>query len=401
MRLAANHGLAYQGSIILGLGFTLSEEKAHALIVEDAKNGDVLYPYLNGQDLNSHPMQKARRWVINFWDWPLSRDADGNWQEAGEEEQAEWVREGRVPKDFPGSVAEDFPQLLSIVREKVKPDRDKNKRKARRERWWQFAENASGLYHAIGRGDSFFAHPAWWEEAPLPRHPQVLAITGVSKFLVVTFVENDAVFTQDLRVLSLASMSDFGLLQSCVHTEWAWKQSSRLETRLRYTPSDILETFPFPLDYGCVSISEPAASFHESRRAFMQDEAVGLTKFNNRFHDPEDQDSRLESLRDLQRAIDLAVCEAYGWADVDLGHGFHEIDYLPENENVRFAISRAARLEILRRLSTLNRERYDEEVRQGMHDKRSAGSKKGRAKRTKSKSNAGKKLGTGQGALDF
>ena len=30
---------------------------------------DVIYPYLDGHDLNTDPEQKPSRWVINFWDW--------------------------------------------------------------------------------------------------------------------------------------------------------------------------------------------------------------------------------------------------------------------------------------------------------------------------------------------
>jgi len=47
---------------------------------------------------------------------------------------------------------------------------------------------------------------------------------------------------------------------------------------------------------------------------------------------------------------------------IDLGHGFHEVDYLPENDRVRFTISPAARKEVLKRLLLLNHERHAEEV---------------------------------------
>ncbi len=70
-RLVANEGKSFQGSNILGLGFTMSPEEAQALIEKDPKNEEVLFPYLNGQDLNSSPNQSPSRWVINFKDWPL------------------------------------------------------------------------------------------------------------------------------------------------------------------------------------------------------------------------------------------------------------------------------------------------------------------------------------------
>lgn len=75
----------------------------------------------------------------------------------------------------------------------------------------------------------------------------------------------------------------------------------------------------------------------------------------------------IEDLRALQREMDIAVAHAYGWDDLDLEHGFHEVPYLPENDRVRFTISETARVEVLRRLSDLNRQRYEEEVAQGLH----------------------------------
>ena len=53
-----------------------------------------------------------------------------------------------------------------------------------------------------------------------------------------------------------------------------------------------------------------------------------------------------------------------GWDDLDLDHGFHEVAYLPENNCMRFTVSETTRVEILRRLSELNRDRFDEEINQ-------------------------------------
>lgn len=68
--LAANSNKAFQGPIVLGMGFTMSPEEAQALIDKSPRNADVLFPYLNGKDLNQSPTQAAPRWIINFFDWP-------------------------------------------------------------------------------------------------------------------------------------------------------------------------------------------------------------------------------------------------------------------------------------------------------------------------------------------
>jgi hypothetical protein len=69
-----------------------------------------------------------------------------------------------------------------------------------------------------------------------------------------------------------------------------------------------------------------------------------------------------------------AVAAAYGWTDLDLGHGFHET-----KQGLRFTISEPARREVLGRLLRLNHERYAEEVAHGLHEKgRKAGKGSGR-----------------------
>lgn len=48
-----NQGKSFQGSIVLGKGFVLEPKEAILLIEKAVKNKDVLFPYLNGDDLNN------------------------------------------------------------------------------------------------------------------------------------------------------------------------------------------------------------------------------------------------------------------------------------------------------------------------------------------------------------
>lgn len=57
--------------------------------------------------------------------------------------------------------------------------------------------------------------------------------------------------------------------------------------------------------------------------------------------------------------MDQSVLAAYGWSDLDLGHGFHNT-----KQGVRFTISESARHEVLDRLLVLvdcplSREKYE------------------------------------------
>ena len=139
-------------------------------------------------------------------------------------------------------------------------------------------------------------------------------------------------------------------------------------TRLKYSPGNAYETFPFPANRSS-PFKELGDQLDVLRRQIMTSRNIGLTALYNLFHDPTKNDSELEEMRKLQREIDEAVRDAYGWSDIDLGHGFHEVGYLPANDNVRYTISEPARIEILKRLSALNRQRWEEEEAAGLHKK--------------------------------
>jgi hypothetical protein len=328
-RLAANAGKSFQGSIVLGMGFVLEPEVAQRLIDKDARNRDVLFPYLNGEDLNSRPDQSPSRWVINFFDWPLDRQM--------------------APAGYKGPVAADYPDCLAIVDDKVKPERMKNNRKVYRDRWWHYAEKRPELYRTI---------------AGMKR---VLVKSEVGNKLSFEFVSNNMVFSHMLIVFDVQGVDDQALLQSSCHELWSRHYGSSMRTDLRYTPSDCFDTFPFPDPSTPHSaLATAGAAYHTHRRQIMLTRQEGLTRTYNRFHNPDESTAAdIQKLRDLHVEMDNAVAAAYGWSDLDIGHGFHET-----KQGMRFTISESARREVLARLLKLNHERYAEEVAQGLHDKK-------------------------------
>lgn len=344
-RLRANEGISFLGSSVVGMGFVLTEDEAKAISASDQRNKDVLFGYINGKELNSDPEQKPSRWLINFWDWTAER-------------------------------AQTYEAPWRWIEERVKPERQRRKksgeyqlRKPMPQRWWQFGEKRPGLYHAIGRGINFESHPDGWVEKTKV-NDRVLALSRVSKTLAFSFVQNEYIYSDQIVVFSLSRYSDFSLLQSSIHAVFAWQNASRLKNDLRYTPSDVLETFPWPRSPGRDSNDELerlGQMLDEARREKMIKASYGLTKLYNGFHSPAVIEIEIENLRFLHRKIDLAVAKSYGWGNLDLEHGFHEVGYLPENDRIRFTISEGARREVLHRLADLNRDRYQEEVDQGLH----------------------------------
>ena len=353
-RLVNNQESSFLGSKLTGMGFILLPDEAKLLIQRNPKNKEVLFPYLNGEDINSRPDQSPSRWVINFKDYPLDVDRDD-------------------PKKSKGApYAADYPDCLAIVQEKVKPERDLNNRKERREKWWQYGEKTPALYRAIEKRSRIFV---------IPR---------VSKFLTVSASPTNIVASEATVVIASEFFSTFTLLQSDIHQLWTIAFQSSLETRGRYTPSDCFETFPFPTpDPSDLSTQFPTLNtigetYYTHRQTVMRERQEGLTKTYNRFHDANETASDIQKLRSLHIEMDQAVAAAYGWQDLDLGHGFHKT-----KQGDRFTISETARREVLDRLLELNHQRYAEEVAQGLHDKKGKKKTKVTPKKSKSKVDSG------------
>ena len=197
IRLAENTGIAFQGCIVLDMGFVVDPPEAQEWIEKNPRNAEVLFPYLNGEDLNSRPDCSASRWVIDFNDRAIES-------------------------------ARDYLQPFQRVQQLVKPERDGNKRAVRRERWWQFAERAAGLRKAIASLDD------------------VLVMALVSKAVMPQRVPTAQVFSHRLAVFASDSDAYLAILTSSPHWLWAVTYSSTLESRVNYSPSDCFLTFPRP-----------------------------------------------------------------------------------------------------------------------------------------------------------
>ena len=344
-RLKVNERTTFQGSVVLGMGFVLTDEQAEDMLSDDPKNAEVVFRYLDGDDLKSSPEQRPTRWVISFWDWPeenaLSYNAPWQW-----------------------------------IEERVKPERQRRGndgqyvlRRPLPERWWQYADKRPALYHAIGRGHHFVHHPEGWSSTSRP-HEQVLVAGRVGKYFNPSVVENDVIFHEKCVVFAVDEVYGYAaLFNSSPVDAWVWKHSSRMKLDLNFSPSDAVETFPFLEPSDIARLKNLGREYLQARREVMTDPAnpIGLTKLYNRFHNAGDGEQRIKRLRELHREIDAAVMCAYGWDDIDLGHGYHEQPNLAENDRVRFTISGAARAEVLRRFAELNHERYEEEVAKGLH----------------------------------
>ena len=359
-RLEANARKSFQGSIVLGMGFTFDDTdkkgvatplaEMRQLVAETPRNREAIFPYIGGQEVNNSPAQAYYRYVINFHDWPLRRDDIGErWTDADDDRRKELRRRPAVPEDYSGPVATDYPDLLTILEERVKPDRDRQNRKALRERWWHYAEKRPGLYATIAGLD------------------RVLAINcGATPHHAFTFLSARMVFANTLAVFPLDTHAAFCALQCRVHELWARFFGSSMKDDLRYTPSDVFETFPFPEDWTTHPALEAAGKeYYQFRADLMVQNDEGLTKTYNRFHDPNEYAPEIDRLRELHAAMDRAVLAAYGWSDIPTDCNFL-LDYEIDEESGaagrgRYRWPDDVRDEVLARLLELNADRADHE----------------------------------------
>jgi len=343
-KIKQNEGKSFVGSYVLGKGFILDSNEVHQFIDTDYKYNDVIFPYLIGDDLNNNIDQAPSRWVINFFDWTEER-------------------------------AKDYYLCYKRLEDLIKPERQKNNREGYRKYWWQHGEKRPELYRTIGKMDSAFA------------------ISRVTKQATFSIISTKIVASEATVIVALDDVKCLAILNSNFHDSWAWKMCSTMgASTLRYSASEAFETFPFPQDISqeqSILLDNFGKWHHEHRRQLMLNVKLGLTDIYNLFHFQNDLSKckikggktlftdhltkttgticldesvkEVNKLRELHRQMDIAVLDAYGWNDIDLRHDFYDVDYLPENDRVRYTIHLDARKEILKRLLELNHKIHAED----------------------------------------
>ena len=354
--LKSNSDLGFLGSYLYGEGFVIDKPEAEQLLKKRNTNSDIIFEYLIGKDLNSNYNQKAKRYVINFFDWDYDK-------------------------------AIEYPECFQILTERVKPQRDPVIAKGKQIHefdYWKFWDKRLDKYDTI---------------KDLNR---VLVISRVSKTLAFAFVPTNQVFADSIVVIPFDSSEKFSILQSTVHNIWIWEFCTTMKTDPNYGPSNVLHNFPFPdLKNSNTILNEIGENYHEHRKNLMSDMNIGLTKIYSIFHDSklnqlfQNEKWRIEfpdkvdevinyinknhcssvhpaynlsqllgiiQLRKLHVTMDELVLSAYGWNDIELNHSFYDLDYLPENDRNRFTIHPEARKEVLKRLLELNHKIHEEET---------------------------------------
>jgi hypothetical protein len=331
-RLAANAGKSFQGSIVLGMGFTFDDTDAKGvatpiadmerILAEHPEYREVIFPYIGGEEVNTSSTHAHHRYTINF----------------GERSEEECRRR--------------WPELMAIVEAKVRPERIEAARKSKSSHgrraaiWWEHYHHAKELYAAIAGLD------------------RVLVISYVGQQAAFAFLPRKMLFAGTLIVFPFETDAAFCALQARPHEIWARFFGSSLEDRLRYTPSDCFETFPFPENWETHPTLETVGrAYYDFRAALMVKNGEGLTKIYNHFHDPHDSDPEIEKLRALHADMDRVVLKAYGWPDIPtdceflLDYEIDEEEWGNRKKPYRYRWPDEVQAEVLARLLELNAQR--------------------------------------------
>lgn len=368
VRLVANAERSFVGSYVLGLGFTFDDNdskgaassvsRMHHLIAKEPRNALRIFPYIGGEEVNSHPSHQHHRYVINFSDLPLRRDSSlPSWAESTIANRNTFLRDGVVPADYVEPVAADWPDLLGIAEDRVKPQRAKlgqnTDARRRKKFWWQWGRYTPGLYDRIRHLDRVFVTNA-----------------AAVMYHIIAAVPAQQVFSHKLIVFAFDDFGSFAALQSRIHEIWSSRFGSTRGAidALTYNPTQVFRTYPFPVGLpDHAELTKIGAEYNAHRARTLVDEKIGLTELYSRFNNPNDETKPVIELRRLHDALDRAVLDAYGWTDIEPNTDF-ERDWASEDGvgPWRYRWPEPIRDDVLGRLLALNGERAADEVRRGL-----------------------------------
>jgi hypothetical protein len=276
--LRANAGLSARGVQLMGAGFAVTPARADALCVHSAPVApSPARPYRNGRDLAGRSRDLM---AIDFHD----------------------LDEREARRLHPGF----YDHLLTTV----KAARDRNGRKAYRDRWWQFGEPRRELRAALAGLDRY------------------IVTIETAKHRWFQFLDVEILPDNKLVVIATDDAAVLGVLSSRAHLAWFRSHCGRIgayDGDAVYVKSACFDAFPFP-DLSVAARAEVAALAEELQevreRALLRDPTLTMTTLYNAITraGPVADDGRgrtacVELLRYLHARLNDCVEKAYGWSD--------------------------------------------------------------------------------------
>lgn len=275
--LRANEDLANRGFCLFGAGFIVPPDAVAKL-----QPCDRIYPYRNGRDLTDAPRGVS---VIDLYG--LTTD----------------------------EARSRYPAAYQWVLERVKPERDQNKRESRRVNWWVFGEPNKKL------------------REQLAGQPRYIATVETAKHRTFQFLDATIAPDNMLVCIALADAYTLGVLSSQVHVVWALAAGSRLGVGNdpRYNKTRCFDPFPFPAaspeqQARIAALAEQLDTHRKRQQAAHPDLTLtGMYNVLTKLRSGEPLTAKditihemglVAVLRQLHDELDTAVLAAYGWSDL-------------------------------------------------------------------------------------
>ncbi|WP_275096148.1 Eco57I restriction-modification methylase domain-containing protein [Sedimenticola hydrogenitrophicus] len=313
--LPSNVGFCSDGVKVQGIGFVLNEAEAASILKSEPASREVITKYIVGDDINNCPRQTGSRWVINFW-----------------------TRERNE--------AEKFTRAWDIVDERVRPYRESLTRQVHESCFWKFWDRREAFHERIRQ------------------HGKALMASKLSKHFCLTFGDPRSIYSEKVKLFDFATYSAFAVLQSVAHTEWALLWGSTTGETPAYVGASCFDTFSFPpnllmdgnLSHDAIDpiLEAVGKAYFDHRATTCESRQEGFTAIYNLVHSSDETSEDVVRFRQLIGELDRAVIDSYGWQDIELNHAFFET-----KRGMRYGVDGPSRLEILRRLTVLNRERFE------------------------------------------
>lgn len=327
--LIANKKVSATGVIPHGAGMLLAREQAELMDLNAP-----IKPYRNGKDLTDKP---RNLFVIDCY---------------GVTEQ---------------EVKTNYPALYQHLLTHVKPERDANRDKDLREKWWLHRRNNEDMRKSL---------------SGLTRY---IGTVMTAKHRVFQFLDGAILPDQMIVAISLDSGFYLGILSSFIHVTWAVSVGGTLEDRPRYNKGVCFEPFPFPITASehkekINALSEQIDS-HRKRQQ-IQHASLTLTGMYNVFEKLKTGEALnakekiihvqglVSVLKQLHDELDLAVLAAYGWSELaplmEVVNGNLPAQRISPTAS-RDDIKRELEETLLEKLVALNSERAEDEKKGIIH----------------------------------
>lgn len=254
-------------------GFLLTPEEAKSMISKQANTSDVIFPFLNADDLISTMDSKPTRYAID-----LSK-CDSIVSASVYKPAFEHIQKTVLPTRR-SAFEEERNNNEKLLKDNPKA-RLRHHHEGFLKRWWQMSYPRPELMSELN---------------DLNRY---IVCGQVTKRPIFEFISTDIHPNAALMVFPMDDDYSFGILQSSVHWDWFNARCSTLEDRPRYTSTTVFDSFPWPQwgfdayeghegEYTKIieEIAEAARDLRQTRRQMMEEYGKSLRDLYRLLEEP-------------------------------------------------------------------------------------------------------------------